>query len=161
MSLSEKISSSQVSSDLSEAKTDDYLADVDVVRACGMVAKDNPIGLALWRLKYAKDTRELKKILDYFVKWSVARDLREDDIDALLFVKKSLKYWIDSICDNCDGLGFMKIIGCPMLSDSPCQICNGSGKTNAPAGQDFKSLLDEIDKLERVVAKKIFAKLRD
>ena len=161
MPLPEKISSSQVSSDLSEADANDYLADVDVVRACGMIAKKNPIGLALWRLKYAKDTRELKLISDYFITWSLSKGLRSERVDAIQLVKACLKHWLDSICDNCDGLGYMKLVGCPMSSDTPCHICNGSGKTNAPADNDFQTVLDEIDKLERVVAQKIFAKLKD
>ena len=66
MSLREKISSSQVSSDLSEAKTSDFVADVDVIRACGLVAKNNPIGLALWRLKFTKDTAEIKPVIAHF-----------------------------------------------------------------------------------------------
>ena len=74
-------------------------------------------------------------------------------------VKSALKYWIDPVCDNCDGLGYLRIVGCPTLSDQECAICKGAGKTIAPAGDDYTLLLNEIDRLERQVASKILKKL--
>ena len=45
MSLAERVASSQVSDDLSEARTLESISDVDVVRACGMVANENQLVL--------------------------------------------------------------------------------------------------------------------
>jgi hypothetical protein len=60
MSLLEKISSAQVSSNLGE-KPVHQMGDVDVVRACGMAGATNGLGLSLYRLKYSGDVKEFAK----------------------------------------------------------------------------------------------------
>ena len=64
--MKERIVSAQTSSNLGESLVND-LGDIDVVRACGMAGQSNPLGLSIWRWRYAGDERELWKVADGLV----------------------------------------------------------------------------------------------
>ena len=49
MKIKERIGTAQSSSNLSESQITE-IADIDVIRACGMVGVTMPLGLSLWRL---------------------------------------------------------------------------------------------------------------
>ena len=61
MTSKEKITSAQTSKNLQEVPPDE-LGDIDIVRACGMAGQSNPLGLSIWRWRYAGDQAEMAKI---------------------------------------------------------------------------------------------------
>ena len=160
--LAERIASSQVSDDLGEARNIDDTSDVDVIRACGVVSQKHPMGLVVWRLKYSKDTREISKVMKYLIQWVLDEKLETEFSKAKEKVKITLKYWFDPICDNCNGLGYLKVTGAPMLSDHPCMICRGSGQVKLQNEEKtITEVLQHLNKIERVTASQIFNKLSD
>jgi membrane associated rhomboid family serine protease len=59
--MKEKISSAQTSKNLGE-KPAEEMGDIDIIRACGMAGQSNPLGLSIWRWRYAGDQGEVAKI---------------------------------------------------------------------------------------------------
>ena len=162
MSLAEKIASSQVSDDLGEARNVQDISDVDIIRACGLVSTTLPMGISVWRLKYCKDVREIKTVMNYLIDYCMEEKLTETKKRAREIVKTTVKYWFDPICDNCNGLGYLKVTGAPMLSDNPCLVCKGSGQVKLTMDDKAaEEVLQHLNKLERVTASQIFTKLRD
>lgn len=162
MKLAERIAQSQVTDDLGESKNIEDIADVDIIRACGVVANKYPIGVSVWRIKYSKDTKEIKTVVNYLIDFCMDKKLVTDRKQAQEIVKTTIKYWFDPICDNCNGLGFLKVTGAPMLSDQACVVCKGSGQTKIPLDDKAADeVLQLLNKLERVTASQIFTKLRD
>tara|TARA_X000001036_G_C20464750_1_gene719014 strand:- start:152 stop:394 length:243 start_codon:yes stop_codon:yes gene_type:complete len=71
------------------------------------------------------------------------------------------RHWLDSACDNCNGLEYLKVVGAPIPSDHPCMVCKGKRQINFPLENKVATeALMYLDKIERVTASKIFAKLR-
>jgi hypothetical protein len=160
--LAERIAQSQVTDDLGESKNVEDLADVDIIRACGVVAAKYPIGVSVWRIKYAKDTKDIKKVVNHLIEFCMSEKLVPDRKTAQEIVKTTIKYWFDPICDNCSGLGYLKVTGAPVLSDHACVVCNGSGQVKLPLDDKAADeVLQHLNKLERVTASQIFTKLRD
>ncbi len=112
MSLMEKISSAQVSSNLGE-KPVHQMGDVDVVRACGMAGATNELGLSLYRLKYSGDVKEFPKVVDGLL--TMVRS-RWFDVDGHATVNAVLVHWLDDICNSCSGRGYAVVPGTPMTS---------------------------------------------
>lgn len=156
MSSRERIASAQVSSDLSEGQ-DGELADVDLVRACGLVSATMPLGVALWRLKHSDDIRELRHALEGLERLAQAgrREISRERIVSVL------RHWIDDACGPCDGRGYMVIAGAPALSDRPCEACGGRGRVALPVeGPEEMWLAEQIDQIEGVTAAAIMRRLR-
>ena len=160
MRLAERVAASQVTDDLGESRNIEDIADVDVIRACGIIANKHPMGLSVWRLKYSKDTREITKVMKYLIEWVLSEKLVEDNNAASDLVKASMKHWFDPVCDNCNGLGYLKVTGAPMLSDHACSVCRGTGQIKID-DEIVKEVLQHLNKLERITASQIFTKLND
>lgn len=156
MSWQERIASAQGSSDLSEGQ-DGEVADVDLVRACGLVSATLPLGVALWRLKHGDDIRELRMALEGLERLArlAKREISRERIAAVL------RHWIDDACPHCDGRGYEVVPGAPSLSDRPCGHCGGKGRVELPASEPASEwLLAEIRRLEGVTAAAIARRLR-
>jgi hypothetical protein len=57
-----------------------------------------------------------------------------------------IKYWLDQTCHTCDGLMRQRVPGSPALSHRLCPVCNGSGVSHAPCGQDGRRLANYMDR---------------
>jgi hypothetical protein len=145
--MKERIVSAQTSSNLGESLVND-LGDIDVVRACGMAGQSNPLGLSIWRWRYAGDEREL---------WKVAEGLVARGRPALL-VMRVLHHLADDVCKVCWGRGYGVIEGAPVLNGEQCVDCRGTGRLEIQ-GEAEQALVEEIAALEREVAGNIMRKL--
>lgn len=157
MSLMEKISSAQVSSNLEE-KPLHQTGDVDVVRACGMAGATNGLGLSLYRLKYSGDVKEFPKVVDGLL--TMVRS-RWFDVDGHETVNKVLSHWLDDICNPCRGRGYAVVPGTPMLGDVPCSACNGVGRVKLVSSDAARWLLDEVGRMEREIAVAIMHRIKE
>lgn len=156
MSMNEKISSAQTSDNLKEVPPE-QIGDVDIIRACGMVGVQMPLGLSLWRLKYSAATREFPTVVDGLLTKVLSRFHR---IDGLKVTYKVIKHWLDDMCHACHGRGYEVVPGTPMLSEKQCEHCGGQGRVKLPEPDDASLwLLEEIAKMERDVASAIMVKL--
>lgn len=145
--MKERIVSAQTSSNLGESLVND-LGDIDVVRACGMAGQSNPLGLSIWRWRYAGDEREL---------WKVADGLVARGRPALL-VMRVLHHLADDVCKVCLGRGYGVIENTPVLNGEQCTECRGEGRLTIQ-GEAEQALVEEIAALEREVAGNIMRKL--
>jgi len=156
MSLNEKISTAQTSDNLREVPAED-IGDVDIIRACGMVGVQMPLGLALWRLKYSAAHREFPTVVDGLLTMVLSRF---HNADGLKTTHKVIRHWLDDVCKPCSGRGYSVIPGTPVLDQRQCEHCDGQGRVKLPE-PDAASLwlLDEIARMEREVAAAISRKL--
>ena len=160
MGLIESVSKAQVSGNLSEGKPG-QLADVDVIRACGMVAAKNPLGMSLWRIKYADIWEEVRTALAGLSELLVTRRKMSKKA-ATEAAERVLAHWIGDRCDECGGTGYTTIPGTPMLSDTPCPVCKGQGRVELEKPtDDEKWLQTQIALYESETAGAIMTKLRD
>lgn len=137
MTSRERIGTAQTSDDLGEVGPED-IGDVDIVRACGMAGAENPLGLSIWRWRYAGDQRELM---------TVYRGLIEAGNDPQL-VARVLAHLASDRCEPCEGRGYRVVPGTPMLSDEMCAPCQGTGR-QILTGDREKELAEKIARFER------------
>lgn len=157
MTARERISSAQSSKDLGEAMPNE-IGDIDIIRACGMVGAKFPLGLSLWRLKYAADSQEFRRVLDGLVEMMVRRWPEEEGVPNT--VADVVRHWLDDVCHTCNGLGYKCVPGAPVLSDDACEVCQGAGRLKLPrADEPAAWLLQRIERIERYAAGAIMRKL--
>ena len=157
MSLNEKLSTAQSSSNLGERPVHE-IGDIDIIRACGMAGASNGFGLALWRLKFGGDDRELGRVVTGA--WELMQK-RYPDNKNLERVHSVIKHWLDDLCHPCHGRGYLSVPGTPMLSDTPCEHCKGEGRVKLRTDDAGQWLLDEMLKFEREIAVAVMNKIND
>lgn len=147
MTSRERITKAQYTDDLGEVGVED-VGDVDIVRACGMAGQGNPLGLSIWRWRYGGDMRELMP---------VARGLVDLGHEPEL-VGKVLAHLANDVCLPCNGRGYEVVPDTPLLSDTLCLHCSGTGR--APLrGEAERALAETIARLEREIASAVMRKL--
>lgn len=147
MTTKEQIGKAQHSRDLGEVPPDE-IGDVDVIRACGMAAASNPLGLRVWRWRYNGDSRELPHIAEALISAGYAMGV----------VGRVLMHLSGDVCPACHGRGYSLVAGTPMLSDDICLSCNGVGRKGID-GQEEGALVEYLARLEREIAGAIMKKL--
>ena len=157
MKIKERIGTAQSSSNLSESQITE-IADIDVIRACGMVGVTMPLGLSLWRLKVSGDSREFHHVIDGLVDLLLRKGISEDE--SIKHVKKVLKHYLDDLCKICSGRGYETIPNTPVLSDTLCIGCSGTGRLLLRDPDMTENwLLEQIARMEREVSAAIMRKL--
>ena len=148
----ERISRAQTSKNLGEVGLEE-VGDIDIVRAMGMVAQVHPLGVSLWRCRYAGDMRELPSVLTGLMNLA-GRHGRDPEV-----VPRVVRHWLDDVCPACQGRGYETVQDTPMLSDDLCQVCDGTGRLGLPnATADALWVLEQIATAERLTAAAIMRK---
>ena len=157
MTTKERMVRSQTSSNLAESANGEF-GDIDIVRATGMVGQSNPIGVSLWRLKYAGDVAEFPKVVTSLAEMLAKRNVKYTD--AMLLAFNAVKHYVDDVCKLCVGRGYDVIPGAPVLSDQICLHCRGAGKAPFVHTGDASEWLEvTISRMEREVAGAVMKKL--
>ena len=143
----ERITKAQVSKNLGEVPVNE-IGDIDLVRACGMAGVANPLGLAIWRWRYAGDTREVFRIAESLIAMGYGE----------LVVYNVMHHLSKDVCPVCHGRGYTVIKGTPVLSDEICLDCKGAGRKELKGEAETK-LAAEITRLEQEIAAAIMRKL--
>ena len=147
MTSKEKITSAQTSKNLGETPSYD-LGDIDIIRACGMSGQSNPLGLSIWRWRYAGDTREVFKVAEGLI--AKGYEIR------LVYVV--LDHLANDVCGVCKGRGYGLMEGAPVLNGEICVDCRGTGRRPL-VGEAEQALIEVIAGLEREIAASIMKKL--
>lgn len=159
MAMTERLASSQNTTDLGEHVTG--LGDVDYIRAAGMVAQKNPLGMALFRLKYSEIVDEAMYCRNELIKLLMNRRKVERP-EAVNSVERVLVHYLSDRCDHCGGTGYQVIPGTPTLSDVSCPVCKGEGIVKlSTKNQDEIWLQSQIALLESEAAGAVMRKLKD
>lgn len=86
----------------------------------GALAFADPLGGALWAIKYAGEARAFKDVLDLLVRRSkrVCGDFK--------ICRTALVEWLDDLCNACGGRG--SLLASDTAPVRQCETCHGSGK---------------------------------
>ena len=156
MSVKEKVSAAQRSKNLQEVPYN-QIGDIDVIRACGMVGVEMPLGLSLWRLKYSDAENEFVNVFNGLLTMVLSR---YHNCNGYQVTQTVIKHWLDNVCKACSGRGKEVVPGTPMLSDRDCEVCHGQGRIAMHNPDDASRwLLAEIQRMEQDVSSAIAAKL--
>ena len=147
MTSKEKITSAQTSKNLGETPSYD-LGDIDIIRACGMAGQSNPLGLSIWRWRYAGDTREVFKVAEGLI----AKGYETRVVYVVL------DHLANDVCKVCKGRGYGTIEGAPVLNGEVCVDCRGTGRRPLD-GEKEQALVELIMGLEREIAGNIMRRL--
>ena len=113
-----------------------------------MAGASNPLGLAIWRWRYAGDTREVFHIAETLVEMG----------NSPLVVYNVMHHLSKDVCPVCHGRGYSVIKGAPVLSDEICLDCKGAGRKELKGEAETK-LAAAITRMEQEIAAAIMKKL--
>lgn len=108
----------------------------DTVAAAGMAGRTEPLGLALWRAKYAGDRTAYRNaqalLCARVVNVSRKRKWGETPKSLRLLAHQVMAWSVFGVCPVCTGRGhpsFGEGDGRQVLSDDMCPVCHGDGAT--------------------------------
>lgn len=166
MTVHEKIASAARSSHLQHQP---FTCAIDKMGALGMAGVSNNLSSAV-RLKYGNEPRfypdalaavgkECKRLM-IRERWEGGSTEQYADMS-----RAALDYWLNDRCSACDGLGYEKIAGAPMLSDNACPKCKGTAKRSVPRQRNaqwtarFFMLLAKVEELEAAAGAAVMRRL--
>ena len=132
MTIAERYADACNADDLSQHE---YLSPVDALTASGMAsAKTHKGKLAtqIWRLIYANDPTQFGPALHglhhEMILEAKAKRWNGFDPETAMDVCRNVLMWhIADVCPSCCGRRYEVVAGTPMLSDTVCNACKGSG----------------------------------
>src|SRR3970040_1829842 len=126
MSALDMLARAETSSDLQHHE---YQCAVDVLGAVGMATVHTPNSMALYRLKYLNDAKQMTICKGIFARWAyrAMQNRKVDPQGASRVGVQALTAWIGDVCHVCQGRKHKVIAGTPTLSDKPCGACKGTG----------------------------------
>jgi hypothetical protein len=129
------------------------LADVDIIRAMGIVSTSDPLAVRVYRLRHTQDPRELPEIVGGLRKLLIDDQPRLPWAVASRTVERALAHWLAGVCSSCEGRGYRLMPAAPVLSDQVCLDCAGQGRAALERATDLESwLLGRLAEMERHVA---------
>lgn len=141
------------------------LCDADSLLAAGIASSKDPrkaLALSIYRAAVTGDHAGMNQITETLADWLAGNGARNRDKPLSRPARKEiaasvLKYLFNSTCQSCNGLGYIKVEGAPVLSDHVCGICLGTGKKpldrHVPIGKEEQArwLLTEIERLMALI----------
>lgn len=157
MGIIEKYSRSISSSNL---KSDSEHFDADNLAAVAVADLANGgLGGVLFRVKYGNDATTYNTLLSAWKeKVSKKSDLRQwpRHITANKVAEISLSYWLNDVCDVCEGRGYETLPNSPVLSDVVCKCCKGEKKRPLVCEANWRDyildMLEDLDEMARYSA---------
>jgi hypothetical protein len=135
---------------------------MDVIRAIGMIAANNPLGSAIWRVKYVQVESLLPYAVGQLTRIALEKERAESAEEVLSLLNRIVPHWPDDLCHQCSGRGYEVVPGTPMLSDKSCKVCRGSGHIQVDASRDLDLyLLDLLQRFEQDCSKYVYRRLAD
>lgn len=119
---------------------------------------------AMMRLKFCHESARYREALEGVAaiaagmarvsRWKTGRATKD-------MARAVLHYWVCDVCVECEGRGYGRVVGTPMLSDRACHVCGGRGvrpppweRPGAGVGDQraarHKAVLCELERLERI-----------
>lgn len=131
------------------------------------MADINGIGSMMWRLKYALDASVYNRLLQEWTEVVRRKSIKESwgrSVDVKQIAKLSLNYWVNDVCDACDGTGKKVHPENPQVRlDDDCHVCRGTAKkpwTGFKNQVEFVGRCVEVlESKERELGGRVIAKL--
>lgn len=113
---------------------DNMQTDLDTVAAAGMAGVKAPLGLAMWRAKYANDRHAYRHAQALLIAKAAntarRRHWKEPPKVIKLLAVKVFTWSVFGVCPVCQGRGHLPLDMLPnVLDDDPCPACHGDGVT--------------------------------
>lgn len=155
-----------VSLNASNLKNDDINKNLDPIMAMAM-SDTSGIGSLLWRIKYANDLSIYARLLEKWTAIVTKKSIKEQwkkDIRPKHIARLSLQYWINDICDTCQGTAKAPHPANDQVrSNDPCVVCNGTAKKPISGFKSQKeyigNCLEMLKSEERILGSKVILKL--
>lgn len=141
MGIIEKYSRATQSSNL---RSDEHHHDVDKLAA---VALSSEFGSLLFRVKYANDAGSFPRLKEewrWYVKKRAALAGWPIHVKEEAVADSALFHWLNDLCPACGGKGFKKMAFADILSDEPCEHCEGSGKKSVKCEPRIHKYVEEM-----------------
>jgi hypothetical protein len=129
----------------SNLKNDAFHHDTDTLAAVAL--SDRQFGSLLFRVKYSNDASSYKRLQEEWrwdVKKRAALDGWPEHVKDQAVADHALKYWLNDICPACGGKGVKKMEFVDVLSDEPCDICEGSGKKSIQCPDQIRRFVQDM-----------------
>ena len=121
----------------------DKRGSTDILIASGM--SNSRIGGALMRLLTKTDRIGLESVHQ-----QLTQKAKLLNIDRPEVVSASvLAWWLNHVCNACNGVKFEVIQDSPSLSARSCKVCKGSGESKLPHGESGKILLEWVEECKQ------------
>jgi hypothetical protein len=154
----------------SNLKDDVHNTDCEALQAVAFVSMKAGAELAclLFRVRYANDATSFKTLLSAWVllveKKAAIRHWPVHVVPHVI-AKISLEHWLVDVCGVCEGRAYEVAPGTPMLSDTLCKACQGSGKkpllVNRAVQDYIEDMLEELAVMERYAGNEATKKAAD
>lgn len=164
MGIVEKYSRSINSSNL---KCDETHFDADNLAAVALTdLSSGALGGVLFRVKYGNDATTYNTLLTAWKSRVTKKaDLRQwpKHITASKVAEISLGYWLNDVCQVCEGRGYETLPNSPILSDEACKCCKGERKRPLVCEANWRdyilAMLEDLDEMTRYAAGEAMRKL--
>lgn len=132
----------------------------DVLTAAGWTAQQHKDAMLLWEVTFrGKTSGKLalvasleKSLISYMLETGTRGNPRQ-------ITQEVVAWWLHGRCDPCAGRGYEVHIDAPMLSDTLCPCCRGTGKVAFPPTDPHAWLRARIEKMTGIAASSVMAKL--
>ncbi len=159
--VKERYSRSVISSNLRDSE---HHHATDVLAA---VALSSELGTLLFRVKYANDKESYPQLrAEWIKKVTHKADYRHwpTVINPKTIAIMTLDYWLNDVCEHCNGLGYEKHENAPTLTDKACKYCEGTGTKPFTCQRSWlkyaNDVLDELHQLSETAGANAVKKLR-
>lgn len=132
----------------SNLKNDAYHHDTDTLAAVAL--SDSQFGNLLFRVKYNNDAGSYPRLEEewrFEVKKRAAVTGWPESVNEQRVADAALKYWLNDICPFCGGRGVKKMEFVDVLSDDPCDHCEGTGKKSIRCHPALLNYVQEMVKV--------------
>ncbi len=111
------------------------------------VALSSDMGSLLFRVRYGLDASCYKPLREAWIAAVTKKaDIRHwpTNIKPANLAVMVLDFWLNDICNPCNGLGYTKHEHAPSLTDQVCTVCNGSGKIEFKCERSVRKYAEDI-----------------
>ena len=132
----EGLATALVSDDLT-VKKDGRRGDVDYLIALGQVGQRLPAGAsAMVNFTLTHDRESLHDALRFAIgkakRLAQKQGWNKKPKELIAIAEKALRFHLSPACSACEGRGYKRVKGSPMLSGTPCPSCHGTGRQPYP-----------------------------
>ena len=132
----------------------------DVLTAAGWTGQEHGEAMALWAVAFRGKTSAKLALVDLLSKSLTNYMLANSIHGSPKHIAMEVVAWVlHGRCEPCSGRGYEVHPDTPMLSDTLCPVCCGTGKVHFPQTDAHLWLKQRVEKMTAIAASSVMAKL--